>query len=72
MFKSDVYIIGMVLIECSLLINLSKEVEPNMNKYLSLFRQAYSQQLVDIVRLCLAVDPKDRPSFQDLKKYLAK
>lgn len=32
----------------------------------------YSQQLVEIVRLCLAVNPKDRPTFQDLKQYLAK
>lgn len=46
MFKSDVYIAGLVILECGLLVDLSKEVEPNLPKYLDEFRQNYSAQLV--------------------------
>jgi hypothetical protein len=37
-FKSDVYIIGLIMLECGLLVDLSKEVEPNLDKYKEVFR----------------------------------
>lgn len=38
MFKSDVYVLGLLMIEWGLLVDLSKEVEPDLNMYLEKFQ----------------------------------
>ena len=63
MFKSDIYITGLVILECGLLLDLSKEIEPDLAKYIGNFKQVYSKQLVDILEMCLQTNPDQRPSF---------
>lgn len=45
MLKSDVYVLALIILECGLLVDLSKEVEPNLHKYLEQFSSEYSNEL---------------------------
>ena len=60
MFKSDVYVAGLILLECGLLIDLSKEVEPDLSHYFSIFREAYSEELYYTIEQMLTINPLDR------------
>ena len=66
MLKSDVYVLGLLMIECGRLVDLSKEIEPDLSVYL----QNYSEELYRMVEEMLDVDPKNRPTFAELKEYL--
>jgi hypothetical protein len=56
-------VIGLILLECGLLVDLSKEVEPNLDKYKDVFREEYSSELLDVIEKCLQPDPNTRPTF---------
>lgn len=70
MFRSDVYVLGLLMIECGLLVDLSKELEPDLSVYLQNFQQNYSEELYKMVEEMLDADPKNRPTFAELKEYL--
>jgi hypothetical protein len=37
------------MLECGLLVDLSSEVEPNLNKYKAVFRDEYSKELLEVI-----------------------
>ena len=43
LFQSDIYVLGLILIECGLLIDLSSDEDDNMEKYLQVFSENYSR-----------------------------
>jgi hypothetical protein len=55
------------MLECGLLVDLSKEAEPNLNKYKDVFRDEYSKELLEVIEKCLLREPNARPTFHQLK-----
>lgn len=41
--KSDVYVTGLIILECGLLLDLSAEENPDLSHYFDMFSQIYSQ-----------------------------
>ena len=72
MFKSDIYVLGLLLIECGCLADLSKEVEPDLDKYFEEFSARYSEDMYRILENMLQIQPEDRPTFNELKEYLVR
>ena len=70
MFKSDVYVAGVILLECGMLENLAKAVEPDLSEYFTTFSERYSEDLCNILKMMLESSPNDRPSFSELKHFL--
>jgi serine/threonine protein kinase len=49
------------------LIDLSKDIEPNLEKYKKVFQEEYSKELLDVIEKCLNLEPNSRPTFDQLK-----
>ena len=70
MFKSDMFVAGLIILECGLLVNLSQETEPDLTDYMNMFRngqgeecEGYSDKLCNMVEWMLEAEPEKRPTF---------
>ena len=70
MFKSDIYVLGWLIIECGWLVDLSLEEEPDLSYYLEKFTDQYSEDLCKLLESMLEIEPDNRPTFGSLKEYL--
>ena len=43
MFKSDMYVAGLIILECGLLVDLSQEIEPDLTNYMEMFRNGQGE-----------------------------
>jgi hypothetical protein len=73
--KSDVFVLGLCIVEAVLLVSLSNEAMPKYDEtklriYLVQVEQLYGSELALLIGQMLSYSPEDRPSFSDIRYYL--
>ena len=72
MFKSDVYVLGLMMLQCALLkMDLYSYDENVISMCLSEIKDIYSESLCQLIESMLDSEPEERQSFEEILKSIS-